>query len=288
MRFGPRDTAPAPVTELPDHNNAYDSALTRGPAQIFERLAEPLNQHIYGPLVEKNRMLGMVAANLTLTAPRALEPLLGQGYIDNLRAGNRGKALGFLVAKTALKLSDGLDGPVTRANGVTSLFGAGFDAFVDMIGTRDDGRRIKEAHRHLGTADPVMEAIIDTRLGLDYLTMITGGATNPAAAGYAQAKGAEVPNRDKPKANAEAKAKFALSAAGDAVLLVGTLFRKPETQQSFKKVGTALLVGSIAAGAISNVKYVLSARRNIQRARAAATNNVVQLHTPVQSPAESL
>lgn len=273
MAFGPHDSGDIAPPQDPslDHNNAYDSVITRGPAQIFERLAEPLNQHIYGPLTEKNRMLGMVVANLTLTTPRALEPVVGQYYIDKLRAGKRGRAFAALLGKTFLKLTDGLDGPVTRANGITSLAGAGHDAFVDMIGTRDDGKRIKEAHRHLGTADPVTEVIIDTRLGLDYVTIATGGMLNPAAAMYAQSRGAEVANRDKPKANAEAKAKFALSAAGDAVLLAGTLFKKPETQRSFKRVGTALLVGSIAAGVVSNIKYVRSARRNLRHAQATRT-----------------
>ncbi len=262
------------------HNAAYDSPLTRGPAQFFERLAQPLNTYIYGPLTEQNRMLGMVVANLTLTTPRVLEPVLGQRYISHLQAGRTWRAFGCLAGKTLLKFSDGLDGPVTRENGITSLFGAGHDAFVDMVGTRDDGVRIKQAHKHLGIDDPATDAIIDARLALDIVTVVTGGIANTVAAKYAESKGATVPDHDQPKANAPAKAKFALSAVADAVLLAGTLPKKPETQLAFKRAGRAILIGSVAAGAWSNIKYVRSAHRNLRRAQAAAVPSPESEETP--------
>lgn len=261
-----------PVVAGLEHNGAYDSSLTRGPAQIFERVAEPLNEHVYGPLTEKNRLLGMVAANATLTAPRLLEPLLGERYVSHLREGHRIRAGAYIAGKALLKLTDGLDGPVTRANGITSLFGAGFDAGVDMVGTRDDGRRIKEAYQHLDMYDSMTAMIIDARLGLDVAVAVVGGVGNTLSAKHAEATGAVVPAHDQPKANAFAKLKFGLSCGADMLLLAGTIPKRAETREAFKKVGTTLLAGSVAAGLVSLVKYSQSTARNVQRSRSSESD----------------
>lgn len=233
---------------------------------IFEHVASPLIDNIYGPIAERNRLAGIVAVNATLTAPRLLEPKLGQRYIDHLRAGHQRRATFYGVLKAALKVSDGLDGSVARGTDTTSLFGAGFDPLVDMLGTRDDGRRIKEAHDHMGISDPVTNALIDTRGVLDITVIGIGGVANTLAATAAEKRGAEVPERDKPKANAFAKLKFGLSSLASGLLTLGTVTKKPERARKLKKSGTILLGGSVVAGLISTVQYAGSVKRNIMRA----------------------
>lgn len=262
--FEQEQSVPPFLPEEGEHNNAYDSPITRGPAKVFEWMARPLNEYIYGPLTRKNRMLGMVVANATLTAPRLLEPLAGEHYIQNLRHGNRLRAAGWLGVKAGLKVLDGIDGPVMRANGITSLFGAGFDPLTDMIGTKDDGKRIKQAYEQLGMQDGFTDAVVDARIALDAGAILVGGIANTAAAKYAESKGITVPARDKPKANAEAKAKYTASGFADAILLAGTLFKSRETIRKYKKVGVGLLVASVGVGIVSLIKYGSSARRNIQ------------------------
>lgn len=259
----------AALDQAVHHNAAYDSALTRGPAQVFERIAEPLATHIYGPIANWNHTAGVAAVNTTLTGPRLLEPLVGERYIRSLETGHRWRALGWLGIKCLLKMSDGVDGPVARSAGTTSLLGAGFDPLVDMIGTHDDGVRIKQAHRYLGIDDQLTESVINARLALDAAVIVVGGGANTLMAKRAESMGADVPARDQPKANAPAKLKFGLSALADAVMLLGTIPKDTKTRESFKKAGRAILIGSIAAGLVSIVKYTQSAKRNADRAREA-------------------
>ncbi len=260
VAFENPETNPAELELV--HNNAYDSILTRGPAKIFEKIAEPLNEHIYGPLTEKNRTLGLIAANLTLTAPRLLEPVLGDHYIDNLQNGRRVRAFGNLLGKLFLKLTDGIDGPVTRANGITSLGGAGFDAFTDMVGTYDDGKRIKQAYEHNGNLDPLTKTVINSRLGIDVAVAVVGGGINTYTAKQAEKAGVVLEERNKPKANAEAKAKYALSAAADGIMLLGTLANNPKSVERTKRIGQGILIASIVAGIVSLFKYGRSAYSN--------------------------
>ena len=112
--------------------------------------------------------------------------------------------------------------------------------------------------------DGFTDAVIDARIALDAGVIMIGGIANTTAAKYAESKGIEIPERDKPKANPEAKAKYTASAIADAVLLAGTLFKNRETIRKYKKVGVGLLVGSVAVGIASVIKYGLSARRNVQ------------------------
>lgn len=258
--------APQMPLETTPHNAAYDSALTRGPAQLFERLAEPLVWHIYGPLNKRNHALAVVTANLTLTAPRLAEPVLGQRYINKLQTGHRWRAFGYLLGKTLLKTLDGMDGPVVRAIDGATLVGAGFDAGTDMLGTFDDGMRIKQAHRELGIDSFATEAVIDARMLVDAGAIVIGGVGNTVAAKLAEKTGAEIAQRDQPKANAAAKLKFGLSAAADATLLLGTIPNKPETRTKFKRAGMALMLGSVVAGGVSLLKYASSAQRNARLA----------------------
>ncbi|MCA9330662.1 hypothetical protein KC957_01330 [Candidatus Saccharibacteria bacterium] len=205
-----------------------------------------------------------MAANVTLTAPRLVEPVLGQRYIDHLRAGHRWRALSYLLGKSLVKALDGLDGPVVRGINGATLAGAGFDAGTDMLGTFDDGQRIKQAHDHLGIDDGITESVVDIRMFTDLAVVAVGGIGNTLAAALAERAGATVPPQDQPKANAAGKLKFALSAAADATLLLGTIPKSPDTQARFKKAGTALLIGSVTAGAVSIYKYAKSTRRNLR------------------------
>jgi phosphatidylglycerophosphate synthase len=253
--------------ETAPHNNGLDSIITRPFARAFEAAADPLVEHFYGPIAEKNRTAGLIAVNLTLTAPRLLEPYFGDIYTRNIQNDNTYRAFGALLIKAGLKVTDGLDGPVARKTGTTSLFGAGFDGFVDMIGTRDDGRCIEEGFQATGQENQLISGLVRTRVGLDLGTMLTGGAINAAAAMYAEKKGKTVPEKDKPKANAAAKAKFATSTVADAALLLTTVMKSPDNRKKIKTVGAGLLAVSVAAGAVSIWQYGKSIKRNLALAK---------------------
>jgi hypothetical protein len=273
---GIHESSPARNEQVLSHNNAYDSPITKPFARLMENIAKPLNKYIYGPITERSRAAGFIAVNGTLTAPRLAEPYFGNNYADAVESGDRSRAINGLIGKYTLKATDGLDGPVARANGVASTFGAGFDAFVDIMGVRDDAKQIKRVYRQNKINAPGINALLDIRNGLDIAVMAVGGVANTLAYQYAMRSGADIPEYDKPKANAEAKIKYPLTVAGNLALMLVPLSEEKNKAKNLKTAGAGLLVASIVAGGISLTKYVRSAKRNILRAKEAKAKKANQ------------
>src|SRR3989344_484411 len=157
----------ATVENLPElHNNAYDSILTRGVARVFEAIARPLIEHVYGPIAKKNHALGVIAVNSTLTLPRIpLEHKLGNIYEDALEREDKLTAVFAIFGKLFVKGSDGIDGPVARGTDTTSEGGALLDPLADMFGMYNDAKIIKKQSRK--NKDYLTEGLMNARLMVD-------------------------------------------------------------------------------------------------------------------------
>jgi phosphatidylglycerophosphate synthase len=256
----------AEVASNAPHNNAYDSILTRAPARVFEWLAEPLIEHVYGPIAEKSHIAGVIAANATLTLPRLpIDRAFGQMYESALAEDSKSKAALAIGGKLITKAVDGIDGPVTRGTNTTTLIGAGLDPLVDMSGTLDDALIVRRQARCEN--DLLTEVLVDLRIATDVGVMVMGGVLNTAADKYAESRGVVLGEREKSKANAMGKLKFGLSIVGGTALLGS--YTSPDTSvgKSMKRTGQVLTGASIAAGAVSIYQYGRSAVSKIRRAR---------------------
>jgi hypothetical protein len=250
------------------HNNADDSVLTRGVARFWKRVSEPFADNVYGPIAEWNHTAGAIALNGTLTAPRLLERPLGNLYLKSIESGNKGVAIGALAAKGFLKATDGLDGAVARATGTSTEFGTGFDPLVDILGTYDDTRVVKQLAKEEG--DVLTVRLMNTRLAIDGLAILVGGIGNTIATKIAEKRGVELEEREQSKANAMAKAKYAIGAAGAITLETSYVFDESSApKEAFKRTGQALTVAGIGVGVVSVYQYGKSAARKIRRAFAA-------------------
>jgi hypothetical protein len=258
------------VTEVVEpslpHNNAMDSVLTRGIARFWDRVAEPLADNIYGPIAEWNHTAGVIAVNATLTAPRLAERALGNLYLDAIRNENKLLAVTALAGKAILKATDGLDGAVARRTGTSTEIGAGFDPLVDIMGTYDDTRVVKELARDEG--DTLTIVLMDTRLAVDGLAIAAGGVGNTIATKVALAKGVELDEKENTsKSNAESKAKYAVGAVGAIALEASYLF-KPESKPRtiLKRSGQILSATAIGIGIKGVDGYTKSAVSKFKRA----------------------
>lgn len=262
----PDDAELAPLTSVDTpHNAAHDSALTRPLARVMDAAAQPLVDHIYGPITEYNHTLGLVTINASLTGVRLLERSAGNLYIDSLENSKKVKAAAAVGGKLVLKGTDGLDGPVTRATGTTSQFGAFFDAAVDMAGTYDDGRCIKQRARTRG--DQATINIVNARLATDVGVIISSALIDFGVTLYAKRLGVEVPPEDETKATSMAKVKFALSAVGNGALLASEIIPNTRVGKIARRAGQALDIASTAAGVVSIYQYGQKSMRKIQRIR---------------------
>lgn len=273
----PDNTELAPVVSVDTpHNAANDSAITRPFAHVMATAAQPLIDHIYQPITDYNHTLGLVTINASLTGVRLLERSAGNYYINSLEKDRKVKAAAAVGGKLVLKGTDGLDGPVTRATGTTSQFGAFFDAAVDMAGTYDDGRCIKQRARARG--DQATVNIINARLATDVGVIISSALIDFGVTLYAKKQGVEVPPEDETKATSMAKVKFALSAVGNGALLASEIAPNSRFGKIARHTGQLLDIASTAAGVVSIYQYGQKSMRKIQRIREhnAATTSTSQ------------
>jgi len=245
------------------YNNAYDSMISRVPAKVFEWAAQPLIDHIYGPIAEKNHILGVIAINATLTAPRIpLEYKLGKIYESALDEGKAVKAALAIGGKLATKAVDGLDGPVARGTDCTTEFGAVFDPLTDMLGTLDDAVIIMK--RAKAEKDYVTVALMGVRLAVD-VGVIATSSVNLAAQKKLESKGVEVPEREKAKALAMGKVKFGAGVVGDTVLLSSYNTGDLDKRHKAKRAGQTITVASIVAGGVSIYQYGRAAAKKLRQ-----------------------
>jgi len=242
------------------HNVAYDSAITRGPARVWEWIADPLIENIYGPIAEKNHTLGVVAVNGTLTLPRIpLEYGFGRLYEYGLyRKDTLGKVLAnvAIVGKLGTEASDGIDGPVARGTDTASQIGAILDPAADMYGAYDSGKRIKTQARAEG--DFLTVALMNIRLGVDAGIAIASGA-ELLAQNKLKTMGHEVPDNERAKAGVPGKIKFTLSAPATTAHLASYNTDNADAAKKLIRTGQTLTGASIVAGVISIAQHSRSA-----------------------------
>ena len=241
-------------------NPADDLAPTRMISNFYGRLAEPLAGNIYRPIGEINHNLGVAALNISLTCPRLLIPKLNQLYIDRLDRGDRLGAIGILLAKGLLVATDGLDGAVARASGLTSEFGAFLDPAVDILGTFSDAQAVKKLASK--EKDILSRRIVNGRLAVDGLAILVGGLGGKLSYGYAKKQASQELKTDSPKANATGKLKFAIGAVGTSLIETIYACKTAKNQRRFKQAGQSLTGASILIGLGSVIGYTQTARRN--------------------------
>lgn len=248
------------------YNNAEDSIFTRYTAKMWNYLAEPLAEHVFGPIEEKNHLLGVVAVNGALTAIRIpLEYKFSRLYDRSIEKNHKGLAYAAVIGKFITKAIDGLDGAVARKTNTQTEFGAGFDPAVDLYGSVEDNVLIQKQAEKSG--DTLTRVLMISRLVLDGVVLAAGGVGNPVAQKYAEHKGVEFEEKDKAKANAMGKLKFGLTFLGDTLMLWGFVDPEKEFNKKCVRVGQAITAASLVAGSASVVGYVKAIRKKLKSAK---------------------
>ncbi len=246
------------------YNAADEMTLTRGPAAVWNYLADPLAEHLFIPLEQKNHILGVVALNTVLTAPRLLKPLVGNRYSEHAKNGGTRAAIGDILASTAMDASDGLDGATARRSNLGSTFGVGFDSFVDAVSLKDDVKRVRE--RAVAGSDTTVLRLLDIDSRIKWSTIALGGVANKASEIYVQRKGIVLEPREKAHSVPFGKAYFAAGATAAKILQVAYAFPDSSVaRRRWRRAGIGMQAAAIGLGAAAGGQYAAAIVKRLRR-----------------------